>query len=47
MSEIEKYPPIPEERRKRYKDLFENSQSIDGVAENVKNHLIRMSEHWP
>ena len=32
------------ERVARYRDLFENSQSIDGVAENVKNHLIRMSE---
>ena len=44
MAKIEKYPPMSPERIARYRDLFENSQSIDGVAENVKNHLIRMSE---
>ena len=44
MNEVKKYPPMSEERRKRYRDLFENSQSIEGVAENVKNHLFRMSE---
>lgn len=44
MTKVKKHPPMSEERRKRYRDLFENSQSIDGVAENVKAHLIRMSE---
>ena len=44
MNEVKKHPPMSEERRKRYRDLFENSQSIEGVAEHVKNHLIRMSE---
>lgn len=44
MSEIEKWPPIPEERRKKYKELFENSRSSEGIAENVKKHLIRMGQ---
>ena len=31
MSESEKWPPIPEERRKKYEDLFNNSTSFEGV----------------
>ena len=44
MAEVKKYPPMSEERRKRYRDLFENSKSSEGVADNVRNHLIRMGE---
>jgi arginase family enzyme len=41
---MEKYPPIPEERRKKYEDLWLNSRSIDGVPEEVRDHLVRMRE---
>ncbi len=40
---MDKYPPIPEERRKKYEDLWKNSRSIDGVPDDVRDHLIRMA----
>jgi arginase family enzyme len=39
---IEKQPPIPEDRLKKYKDLWENSKSRDGVPPEVAAHLARM-----
>ena len=41
-SSIQKWPPIPEERRKKYEHLFMNSTSSEGIAENVKSHLQRI-----
>ena len=42
MSDIKKWPPIPEERRKRYEDLFNNSTSFDGVPPDVRAHIERV-----
>jgi arginase family enzyme len=42
MSEIEKWPPIPENRRKKYEDLFNNSTSFDGVPPDVRAHIERV-----
>ncbi|KPK13374.1 MAG: hypothetical protein AMJ56_02015 [Anaerolineae bacterium SG8_19] len=39
---VEKYPPIPEERLKKYQDLWENAISRDGVDPAVKAHLERV-----
>ena len=41
---VEKYPAIPEERRARYLDLFENSRSSEGIDPKVVAHLVRMGE---
>ena len=43
-SPVEKQPPIPEDRRQKYQDLFENSRSRDGIDERVASHLLRMGE---
>jgi arginase family enzyme len=37
-----KHPPIPEERRRRYQDLFENSTSVTGIDPKVVAHLERL-----
>ena len=39
---IKKHPPIPEDRLAKYKDLWENSTSREGVAPEVKAHLERV-----
>ena len=39
---IKKHPPIPEDRLAKYKDLWENSRSRDGVAPEVRAHLERV-----
>ena len=40
--EVEKYPPIPEERRKKYEDYWLNGRSIDGIDPEVAVHLARI-----
>ena len=40
--EIKKYQPIPKERLDKYKDLYENSRSSDGIAQEVQDHLKRV-----
>ncbi len=42
MSDVEKYPPIPEDRRRKYQDLFENSTSFEGVPPDVRAHIERI-----
>ncbi|MDJ0892690.1 MAG: hypothetical protein QNK18_16040, partial [Gammaproteobacteria bacterium] len=42
MSEIEKRPPIPENRRKKYEDLFNNATSLEGVPPDVRAHIERV-----
>ncbi len=42
MSKVEKWPPIPEERRQRYEDLFNNSTSFEGVSPEVRAHIERV-----
>ena len=39
---VEKYPPIPEERLKKYQDLWNNSRSSDGIDPDVARHLSRV-----
>ena len=39
---VEKYPPIPEERLKKYQDLWLNSRSSDGIEPDVARHLARV-----
>lgn len=41
---MDKYPPIPEERRRRYEELWRHSTSIEGMPADVREHLIRMRE---
>jgi arginase family enzyme len=41
-TKVEKYPPIPEERLKKYRDLWENSRSSDGIPPEVATHLARI-----
>lgn len=43
-TQITKYPPIPEERLKKYKDLWENSRSKDNIAPEIAAHLARVKE---
>ena len=42
MSEIEKRPPIPENRRRKYEDPFNNSTSPEGVPPDVRAHIERL-----
>ncbi len=39
---IKKWPPIPEERLKKYQHYWENGRSVDGIDEEVKAHLARV-----
>ncbi len=39
---MDKYPPIPEQRRRRYEELWQHSQSIDGVPDEVRDYLLRL-----
>ena len=41
---VEKWPAIPEERRKKYQDLFDNSSSFDGVPPAVRAHIERVGK---
>ncbi|GAB1620323.1 agmatinase [Agarivorans albus] len=43
-STFKKHPPIPAERLAKYQDLWLNSQSIDGIDQQVMEHLVRISE---
>jgi hypothetical protein len=43
-STFKKHPPIPAERLAKYQDLWLNSQSIDGIDQEVMEHLVRISE---
>ena len=42
MADVKKHPSIPEERRQKYKDLFENSTNFDGVPPGVRAHIERI-----
>ena len=48
MTEIKKWPPIPEERRKKYLDLFDdkvcNSAPVE-TAEGLELHLVNRLEN--
>jgi agmatinase len=39
---IVKHPPIPAERLKKYQDLWKNSTSAEGIAQEVLDHLVRV-----
>ncbi len=41
---MKKYPPIPEERRKKYENIFHNVSSAESMPEDVVSHLVRMQE---
>ena len=41
---IEKHPPIPEDRLKKYKDYWENGRSIDGIAEEVEEKRMTLEQ---
>lgn len=40
--EIKKYPALDKEKLAKYKDLYENSRSTDGIHPDVVNHLTRV-----
>ncbi len=41
---MKKFPPIPEERRKRYEDVWNNKTSFETLPEDVAAHLARMQQ---
>jgi len=43
MAKPKKWPPIPEDRRKHYEDLFYNSTSVESIAPDVRAHLERIA----